>query len=170
MSKPVKAMVEAEYRARYDGIDSACVISLKGLSVKDQESLRRSLRAKSARLQVVKNGLARRALQGLPLEALGEALEGPCALVTSEDSLIDAAKALVEAAKEFTNLELKQAMLEGESELLTVAELAKLKSRVELVADVAMLVSSPGRAIAGCLGSPGSKIAGCLKAMIDKAA
>lgn len=170
MSKPVKAMVEAEYRARYDGIDSACVVSLKGLSVKDQESLRRSLREKSARLQVVKNALAKRALHGLPLEALGESLEGPCALVTSEESLVDAAKTLVEAAKEFTSLELKQAMLEGETELLTVAELSKLKSRAELVADVSMLVSSPGRSIAGCLGSPGSKIAGCLKAMIDKAA
>lgn len=170
MSKPVKAMVEAEYRARYDGIDSACVVSLMGLSVHEQEQLRGSLREKSARVQVIKNGLARRAFDGGPLEALGLALDGPCALVTSKESLIDAAKTLVEAAKKFKKLELKQAILEGEPRLLTVAEVSRLKSRAELLGDVAMLVSSPGRAIAGCLRSPQSKIAGCLKALADKAA
>ena len=90
--------------------------------------------------------------------------------MTSSDSLIDAAKVLVEAAKEFSQLTLKQAMIEGDPNLVTVEEVARLRSRVELLGDVAMLVSSPGRALAGCLSSPQSKIAGCLKTLIDKAA
>lgn len=170
MSKAVKEMVAEEYRKRYDGVESMCVVGLAGLAVSEQEALRASLLQRSARMQVVKNSLARRAFRNGPLEPLGEVLSGPCALVTSDDSVIGAAKALVEACKEFKTLELKQAILEGDPELLTVEQISKFKTRVELIGEIAMLVSSPGRAIAGCLGSPQAKIAGCLKAIVEKAA
>ncbi|MCH7704661.1 MAG: hypothetical protein IIB61_06085 [Planctomycetes bacterium] len=45
-----------------------------------------------------------------------------------------------------------------------------MKGRLELLGDVAGLITSPARALAGCLGSPQAKIAGCLEAMVDKAA
>jgi hypothetical protein len=45
-----------------------------------------------------------------------------------------------------------------------------MRDKGDLLGEVAMLVASPGRAIAGCLRSPQSKIAGCLKARIDAAA
>lgn len=170
MSKMIKAMIAAEYHERFAGVDSACVVDLSGLNVHEQETLRSSLRAKSARLEVVKNSLVRRAFRQGPLEPLGNALNGPCALVTSTESLIDAAKVLVEAAKEFDRLELKQAILEGDPDLVNVTDVAKLKSQVELISELAMLITSPGRALVGCLGSPQSKIAGCLKTMIEKAA
>jgi large subunit ribosomal protein L10 len=170
MSKPVKGMVTAELKERYAGVHGACVVDLTGLEVKSQEAVRAALRKKSARLEVVKNSLARRAFQGTPLEALGRSLEGPCALVTSSESLIEVAKALVESAKEFTELKLKQAMIDGDPSLMTVEGLSKMKNRGEVVGELAMLIGSPGRAVAGCLQSPQSKIAGCLKGMVEKAA
>jgi len=170
MSKLVKAMVTAELKDRYTGVDSVCVVDLTGLPVKSQEAVRTALREKSARLEVVKNSLARRAFQDTPLEVLGVSLEGPCALVTSPGSVIEIAKVLAECAKEFTELTLKQAIVDGDPALLTVAELSKMKDRQEILGELAMLICSPGRAVAGCLRSPQSKIAGCLKAMIDKAA
>jgi ribosomal protein L10 len=90
--------------------------------------------------------------------------------VTSEDSIIDAAKSLVDLAKEFASLQLKHAVFEGDPMLLTVEQLSKMRTKSEILGEVAMLIASPGRAIAGCLRSPQAKIAGCLKAMIDKAA
>lgn len=156
--------------SRYADARSACVVDLTGLDVKSTEKLRRALREKSARIQVVKNSMARRALVGTVLEPLGDALEGPCALVTSEDSIIDAAKALVALTKEFATLGLKHAVYEGDPVLLTVEQLSKMHSKTELLGEVAMLIASPGRAIAGCLSSPQGKIAGCLKAIIEKAA
>ena len=170
MSKPIKAMVTTQLGKTYAGIDSACVVDLTGLPVQSQEALRGVLRGKSARLEVVKNSLARRAFQDTPLEPLGVSLEGPCALVTGGSSVIEVAKALVEACKEFVELTLKQAIVEGDPGLLTVEEVSKLKSRLEMVGEVCLLIGSPGRMVAGCLGSPQSKIAGCLKGMIDKAA
>ena len=47
-------------------------------------------------VEVVKNSLASRAFRGTALEALGDALEGPCALVIGGDSAIEVAKIHVE--------------------------------------------------------------------------
>jgi large subunit ribosomal protein L10 len=170
MSKPVKDLITEDLRSRFDGIDSACVVDLSGMTVLEQEALRGRLREKAARLRVVKNSLARRAWKDTVLEPLGQSLAGPCALVTTSESLIDAAKILVGAAKEFTSLGLRDAMIEGDAALVTIEQLAKMKGRRELVADVAMLLSSPGRSIAGCLAGPQSRIAGCLKTIAEKAA
>ena len=168
MSKPLKRMLSENLRRCYEGVDSACVIDLTGLDVQRTQQIRRDLRQKSIRMQVVKNSMARLAFTDGPLGPLAAELEGPCALVTGGDSIVEVAKALVQWAREFAELSLKQAMVDGATELLTVRELSKMKSRVELIGEVAMLIASPGRAIAGCLRSPQSKIAGCLKAMAEE--
>jgi large subunit ribosomal protein L10 len=165
MSKPTKALVTNELRDRYAGLESACVVELTGMNVQQQEKLRRMLRKKSARLEVVKNSLIRRALEGGPLEPLGRALDGPCALVTSRESLVEVAKSLLEAAKEFKKLKLKQAIVDGDPSLVSIESVSRRKTRAQLLGEVAMLISSPGRALAGCLRGPQARIAGCLKAL-----
>lgn len=170
MSKLIKGMVTDELRSRYAGVGSVCVVDITGLDVKEQQELRSNLREKNAKMQIVKNSMAKRALQDTPLQPLSDSLKGPCALVVSEQSIIDIAKLLTEASKNFSELKLKNAMMDGVTDLLTVEQLSKMKSLRDLVGDIAMLISSPGRSIAGCLGSTQAKIAGCLKAMTEKAA
>jgi len=170
MSKVVKELITNDLKRRYAGTASACVVELTGLDVQAQEKLRRDLRAKSARIEVVKNSLAKHAFKGGPLSPLGEAMTGPCALVTSTDSILEVAKLLVEAVKEFKSLKLKEAIFDGDPMLITVERLSKMRGKKELLGEVAMLISSPGRALAGCLRSPQGKIAGCIKALADKAA
>lgn len=169
MSKPVKELISAALRERYRGVEDACVVDITGLTVTETERIRGLLREKAGRLEVVKNSLARRAFRDTALAPLGDALEGPCALVTSSQPIVDMAKVLVAAAKEFAQLTLKQAIVEGDAALVSVEALSRLKGRRELVGEIAMLVSSPGRALAGCLTAPQGKLAGCLKAMIDRA-
>ena len=169
MSKLVKSLVTDELKAKYAGFSSALVVDMTGLNVQAQEKIRKNLRGKSARMEIVKNSLARRAFAGGPLEPLGKAMEGPCAVVVARESLVDVAKMLIDAAKEFNKLKLKKAIFEGDPSLMTVEEFSKMKGKRELLGEVAMLISSPGRAIAGCLRSPGGKIAGCLKTIADKA-
>jgi large subunit ribosomal protein L10 len=168
MSKPLKKMMTDVLRDRYEGVDSACVVDLTGLNVDKTTVFRRSLREKAIKVEVIKNSMAARAFEGTTLEPLGKSLEGPCALITGGDSVIEVAKLLVQLAKDLAAITLKQAMIDGDPDLLDVATLATFKSRVELLGEVAMLAASPGRAIAGCVSSPQSKIAGCLKAIVDK--
>jgi large subunit ribosomal protein L10 len=168
MSKPLKQMMMDVLRDRYEGVDSACVVDLTGLDVGATTRFRRSLREKSMQIEVVKNSMAASAFKGTPLEPLGASLQGPCALVTGGDSAIEVAKTLVEAAKLYAAITLKQAIIDGDPSLLEVEQVARFKSRVELLGEVAMLMISPARAIAGCVASPQSKIAGCLKAIAEK--
>ena len=170
MSKPVKDLVTQELKAKYSGISSALVVDVTGMDVLSQEKLRKTLRSKSARMQIVKNSLARRAFAGGPLEPLGKSMEGPCAVVVAKDSLVDVAKMLIDSAKEFNKLKFKKAIFDGDPSLMTVEELSKVKGKRELLGEVLMLISSPGRAIAGCMQGAGGRIAGCIKTMADKAA
>ena len=170
MSKLVKDLISNELRKQFEGVENACVVDISGMSVLEQEALRATLREKSARLRVIKNSLARRAWKDTVLEPLGLSLTGPSALVTTSESLIEAARVLVATAKEYEALSLKEAMIEGDPTLTSVAALAKLKGRRELLGELAALVTSPGRSIAGCLSGPQSRIAGCLKAIVEKAA
>ncbi|MGB0714356.1 MAG: 50S ribosomal protein L10 [Phycisphaerae bacterium] len=166
MSKPVKSMIMSEYRKRYEGVESAAVVEMVGMDVHDQEKVRVALLEQDARMQVLKNSLARKAFESTPLEPLGEVLQGPCALVTTtQETLIETAKVLVSAAKDFEAFKLKSAVVEGD--LFTVSQVAKMKGKAELLGEISGLIGSPGRALAGCLKSPGGKIAGCLKKMIE---
>lgn len=168
MSKPIKQLLTNYIKDRYDKVESACVVSLSGLNIAATEKLRRALREKNARLEVIKNSLARRAFASGPLKPLGEALTGPCALIVSEDSLVDVAKKLLEFAKEFKQFELKKAIYDGDPNLMTIADLAKMKSRMELLGEVAGLIGGPGRLVAGAIGGAQARVAGCIKTIADR--
>ncbi len=88
--------------------------------------------------------------------------------MTGGDSISEVAKALVAAAKEYAVIRLKQAIVEGDPSLMTVEDVSRLKSRLELIGEVAMLIASPGRRVAGCIAGPQAKIAGCVKAIADR--
>ena len=82
--------------------------------------------------------------------------------------MIDVAREMVDLAKEYPAIKLKRGILSGDTEVTDVAALAKLQGKAELMGEIACLLASPGRAIAGCLSSPQGKIAGCLKAMVER--
>jgi len=168
MSKPVKGLISREYQSRYGGVESACLVSVVGLDAISTNRLRGELQARNIRLEVVKNSLARRAFADGPLAPLGKALRGPCALVTGDESVIDLAKLLVECRKRYPQIELKQGILHGDPALIDVEELARMKSRSELLGELAMLFASPAGLLAGAVAGPGGRIAGCLKAIAEK--
>lgn len=168
MSKAIKDDITRSYHERYAKVADACVVDVTRLSVLDVTRLRAELGKRKVKLHVLKNSLARRAFSGTRLEPLGPALSGPCALVTGGDSLIETAKLLIEAKKNYAKLELKSAILDGESSLLTVDSVSKMRGKIEVLGEIAMLVASPARAIAGCIGGPGRKVAGCVKTIGDR--
>ncbi|HPD29995.1 MAG TPA: 50S ribosomal protein L10 [Phycisphaerae bacterium] len=168
MSKATKDLITCEYAGRYANLANACVVSVIGLDAISTNKLRGELRSMKISLHVVKNSLARRALADGPLAPLASALEGPCALVVGGESIIDVAKALVELKKKYPAIELKKGILEGDPDLLDIERLSQMKSRGDLLAEIAMLIASPGRRLAGCIRGPGGRLAGCFKAIADK--
>lgn len=168
MSKRLKNLIIQEYQDAYKGVENACLISLVGLGGVATNQFRNQLRKRNFRIQVLRNRLAGRAFEGTALEPLTKGMQNSCAIVHGGDSAVDVAKFLVEAAEEFTAIELLTGILEGDDELILVTELAKYKSKDELVSEIAMLILSPSGNIAGALAGAGGKIAGCLKTIAEK--
>lgn len=165
MSKPVKGMMIEDYRQRFEGVEGALVLDVRGINANDNNALRTGLREKNIRITVVKNTLARKAFEGKPLGALAPALTGPAALAYGAESVVDVARAVVDWAKKIQALELRGAVLEGqyyEGEA-GVKKLSEMPTKEEAQARVVQLILSPGGKLVGAATSPGRNILGIVK-------
>ena len=78
---------------------SAIAAEYRGLSVAEMTTLRREARNVDVYLRVVKNTLARRALEGTEFECMKDTLEGPILLAFSEDDPGAAARVIKDFSK-----------------------------------------------------------------------
>lgn len=169
MSKYVKDLITDALRNRYADKDSALWIELIGVDGNTTNAFRRALHENEMHLEVVKNSLFRRAVGDGPLAPLAKSVQGPVALVTGGESLVDVAKLIDEWKPKIKPLKLKGAVIEGEwLDEERVQGLAKMPTKRDLQAKVAGCALSPGANLASAINSGGGNIAGCLKALIEK--
>ncbi len=144
------------------------------MSVEDVNKLRGVLFEKGISMQVVKNTLVKKALESVGedgrYEELYDTLKGPTALLFT-----DTANAPARAIEDFRENNpkpiLKAAYIDtsvyiGDDKL---AELAKLKSKEELLAEIIGLLQSPAKNLVSALNSGGQTIAGLVKALEERA-
>ena len=140
-----------------------------GLSVAEQQTLRRSLRENGAEFKVVKMTLARRATADLEIEVLDDALIGPTGIAFAEGDPVGAAKVLRDFAKEHEVFTLKGGLLEAD--FLTperVSELADIEPREELLAKIAGLFNGAMAGMAGVFNALPREMVGLIDALIEK--
>lgn len=170
MSKPVKEMIMRDYESRFNGIDGALVLDIRGIDANHTNEMRIDLLGKGVRVTVVKNALARKAFAGGDLAALEPALEGPSAVAYGDDSVVNVARAVVEWAKKLEKLDLKGAVLDGtyfDGEA-GVKRLSDFPTKEEAQATVVQLVLSPGSNIVGAAKGGGGRILGIVKQIQEK--
>jgi large subunit ribosomal protein L10 len=165
MSKPIKEMIVADYQKRFVDIDGALVIDIRGMTSNDNNTMRAGLFDKNVRVTVIKNTLAKKALAGTPLEAIGPALEGPSALAYGTGSVVDVARAIVDWSKKLKHLTLKGAVLDGQyfDGKEGVKRLSEFPTKAEAQGRVVQLVLSPAGNLVRAATSPGSNILGIVK-------
>lgn len=170
MSKLVKELIIKDYEQRFDGLDGALVLDIRGINANDNNNLRMGLLEKDIRVTVVRNTLAKKAFSGTSLEAVAPALEGPAALAYGGESVVDVARAVVEWAKKVANLELKGAVLDGQyfEGDAGVKRLSEFPTKEEARARVVQILLSPAKNVVGCAVSPGSKLLGIVKQVEEK--
>lgn len=169
MSRLVKDMITNELRSRYGELSSALWVELVGVDGIRTNQLRRELRAKKMRLEIVKNSLFQRAIGDGPLKPLAQALSGPAAILTGGDSLIDVAKLVEEWLPKAKGIKLRGAVLDGEwFDESRVADLSKMPTKRDLQTKVAAIIISPAANVAAAINAGSGNIAGCLKAMVEK--
>jgi large subunit ribosomal protein L10 len=139
-----------------------------GLSVADMTALRRRLAQAGGGLKVVKNRLAKIALDGHPAAAGASMFTGPTAIAFSEDP-IAATKAAVDFAKEKEKFVLIGGLM-GATVLdeSGVKALATLPSLDQLRGKLIGLIQAPATKIAGVLQAPAGQLARVLNAYATK--
>jgi large subunit ribosomal protein L10 len=170
MSKPVKEMIMADYKRRFEDLEGALVIDIRGIGANDNNDFRLSLAERNVRVTVLKNALARKAFEGTSLEPLASVMEGPTALAYGGESVIDVARAIVEWAKKVDDLDLKGAVLDGElfEGDAGVKRLSAFPTREEAQAKIVQLVLSPAGNVVGAATSAGSNILGIVKEIQER--
>lgn len=134
--------------------ESVIVLDFKGLDVPQTTELRRQVRDVTAQYRVVKNTLARRALEGTPFSGLSEHFSGTTAVAYSEDDPVALAKILVSFAKTAPMLVVKAAVVQGQSiQPDAVKSLAELPAKEELYAQFLMLLQAPATQLVRVLGA-----------------
>lgn len=122
-----KQTIVAEVGAEARKAHSAVLADFRGLAVVDMTELRAKARREGVYLRVVRNSLARRAVEGTDYECLSDALEGPTLLALSLDEPGSAARLMKACVDEYEALEVKALAIGGTllaaSEIDRVAEL-----------------------------------------------
>ena len=138
-----------------------------GLTVAEMTELRGRLRTEGAKLKVVKNRLAQKALNGAG-EGAYDLFKGPVAIAYAPDA-VSAAKVSTQYAKDNDKFVVIGGMM-GEQVLdaKAVDALAKLPSLDELRGKIIGLVQAPATKIAGVLAAPGAQLARVLNAYATK--
>ena len=139
-----------------------------GLTVADMQVLRGRLREAGAGLKVVKNRLAKIALDGTPGAAAAQLFEGPTAIAYSADP-VAATKVAAAYAKEKEQFVLRGGLM-GVTVLdeKGVQALATLPSLDELRGKLIGLINAPATKIAGVLQAPGGQLARVIGAYAAK--
>lgn len=168
MSKRIKNLITAELQDKFKGADSVIVIDYNGIDSKTTGEVRKALREKKVKMTVVRNAMAAKALEAVGLKGAKDLLKGTNAVVYGGESIVDAAKELVEQGKKIEKLKIKGAIVEGRIlDEKSAAALSKLPSKKDLQATIVGQILGPGRKLAGQLKGPAGKIAGQVKKHIE---
>jgi len=142
--RAVKEQIVEDLTTRLKETDSVYLADLTGLDVGAVTELRSQLRAESVECRVIKNTLTRLAVANAGLPDLGETLDGPTALVLSNDPVAPA-KILINFGKDHEERpRIKGGFLTGE--IIDTAQaqtLSKLPGRDELLARTVSGIAAP---------------------------
>jgi large subunit ribosomal protein L10 len=155
MAREEKAASIAELKERLVGAQSAVLTDFRGLSMADITELRTLLRKSAVEYRVVKNTLARIAVQDTTLAGLGPYLAGPTGIAISHKDPVAASKILTTWAKGKPTFSIKAGVVEGKVVgAAEIAALGDLPPREVLLARLASAFQGPIQRAAGVLAAP----------------
>ena len=170
MSRQKKAQIIDRLQEAFSKCSVGILTNYRGLSTPEITILRRRLRKSGIEYKVVKNTLARFAVQRTGRDDLVSSFEGPVAIAFGYGDITEPAKILadyIRTSKASLSIEggfLGDRLLTKED----VMTLSTLPSREILIARVVGRMQSPISALAGCLVTPIRRIMRVLQARIQQ--
>ncbi len=173
MTRQEKAAVIEELKQKFESTAFFYVTDSSAMTVEQVTKLRRLFFEKGIEMRVVKNTLARKALESAAPEknfvAVFDSLKGPTAILFTDTANLPA-RVIKEFRKESEKPVIKAAYIDTDvfigDENLDV--LANLKSKEDLLGELLTLLGSPMSNLLSALGSGGQDVMGVLKALEEK--
>lgn len=164
-----KKQIVSEVAAVAASAHSAVAAEYRGLSVDEMNDLRVKARQGGVYLRVVKNTLARRAVEGTDFECMKDGLVGPLVLAFSQEDPGAAARLIRDFVKQHEALQVKLVAVSGQ--LLAASELERLASLPTKEQAISMLMAvmrAPLDKFARTLNEVPGKLARTLAAVRDQ--
>ena len=148
-----KQAVVTEVSAQVAQAQTIVLAEYRGIGVAEITQLRANARKAGVYFHVLKNTLARRAVQGTPFAGLADKMVGPLVYSISADA-VAAAKVVYDFAKANDKLVVKAGAFNGKLlDTAAVNALATIPSREVLLAQLCGLLQSPLSGLARVLGA-----------------
>ena len=168
MDRAAKKEAVEELNGLFKATGVAVVAHYSGLTVAQMQKLRMQMKQAGAPVQVAKNRLAKIALEGTDVVAIGSLLKGPTVIATSNDPV-----AAPKVAVEFAKANEKFVILGGSMgktalNVDSVKALASLPSLDELRGKLVGLLVAPATKIAQLTNAPAAKVARVIQAHASK--
>ncbi len=163
-----KAIVDEVAKEALNAL-SAVAAEYRGLTVSQMTQLRSEARQRDVYLKVVRNTLARRALEGTSFSCLKDALKGPLVLAFSRQDPGAAARLMRDFSKQNEALIVKALSVSGQ--LLAANDLEKLASlptREEAIAMLMSVMKAPITKFVRTLAEPHAKFVRTVAAVRDQ--
>lgn len=142
--------------------------SYSGLSVKEMQALRGKIREVDGEFHVVKNTLAKLALESVGMNDVAQTLEGPIAIGATADDFIGLAKAIVDVAREADSFEVRNAIIDGEPfDRAQIVMLAELPPLPVVQSQLLSVIQAPATRLVGVLSESVRQVARVVKAYAD---
>lgn len=152
-----KKAVVAEVSAKVAAAQTIVVAEYRGIQVGHMTELRAKARSQGVYLRVLKNTLARRAVEGTAFSGLASEMTGPLIYSISEDA-VAAAKVVSDFSKTNDKLVIRAGNYAGKQlDKAGVAALANIPSREVLLAQLAGIMQAPVSAFARGLAALAAK-------------
>lgn len=151
------------------GSKASFLLDFRGLKVVELTEFRKLLRKEGAKFHVVKNSLARLAVEGTELRSLDKFLTGCTGIIFAESDSVATAKIIKRFSKDHSHLVAKGGVL-GKDVLLNdeVRRLGDLPPKKDLLAQTLTELQSPLRGLLGVLSAPLSDLVFLLNSVLEK--
>ena len=145
---------------------SAVAAEYRGLTVTEMTALRESAKRSGVYLRVVRNTLARRAVEGTDFECIRDRLAGPLVLAFSRDEPGAAARIVRDYAKSNDKLVVSFVAFDGRAmDAPAIDELASLPTREEALARLMSVLLAPATKLARTIAEPHAGLVRVVDAM-----
>ena len=145
---------------------SVVAAEYRGLTVAEMTVLREMAKQSGVYLRVVRNTLARKAVEGTAFECVQERLAGPLVLAFSQDEPGAAARVVRDYAKRNDKLNVSFVAFDGRAmDAPEIDRLASLPTREEALASLLSVLLAPATRLARTVAEPHARFARVVEAM-----